>query len=134
MHPTFMKTPYADPNSKHTFTSLSPHLRFLLMKEKNKKNCIQLLLDLIKIFIMCWFSGCMWWFGSCKEGIGNYMNCCISVILIGTSCYYLRGPYCDSDMLSNDENSESFIMINLLHYIVRIRRLSLFYWLLSATF
>ena len=46
-----MKTPYADPNSKHTFTSLSPHLRFLLMKEKNKKNCIQLLLDLIKIFI-----------------------------------------------------------------------------------
>ena len=36
-----MKTPYADPNNKHTFTSLSPHLRFLLMKEKNKKNCIQ---------------------------------------------------------------------------------------------
>ena len=30
--------------------------------------------------------------------------------------------YCESDMLLNDENGENFIMINLLHYFVCIRR------------
>ena len=46
----------------------------------------------------------------------------------------LRRLYCESDMLSNDENSENFIKINLLRYFVCIRRLSLFCWMLTASF
>ena len=37
-------------------------------------------------------------------------------------------------MLLNDENGENFIMINLLHYFVCIRRLSLFCWMLTKAF
>ena len=47
----------------------------------------------------------------------------LSILLQITSTKWpLWELYCESDMLLNDENGENFIMINLLHYFVCIRR------------
>ena len=59
----------------------------------------------------------------------------LSILLqITPTKWPLKELYCESDMLLNDENGENFIMINLLHYFVCIRRLPLFCWMLTKAF